>query len=514
MPHSFLTGIDMITVNRMRALEANSEWQGVSRRQLMGNAGAQVTRILWNRKPPKKRVAVFAGLGNNGGDGFVAARHIINKGIDVDLVLMGDPGNISSPEALENWRALCQIDQNIKFHIIRDSKDLRILRKIQANTIIDAMLGTGIGGKLREPIKSVVKSINRRKAYKVAVDAPTGLDPSTGQVLGNATKCDITVTFHDVKPGLEDAKKYTGSVLVADIGIPKSAEEKAGPGDVEMAMPPRKISSHKGQHGRLLIVGGSSKYVGAPALSGLAALRTGVDLATIAAPSETASIVNSFSPDLITTKLPGRDLEPLSLPEILEEIKRSTAVIIGPGVGTSTDTRSAVVELAQTLAEEHSSLPVLFDADGLKLVADKKKLLKDTGWVLSPHAGEFKLLAGESLPEDDAERKRAVASIAKDLGCYILLKSSVDICADPNGKVIANDTGNPGMTVGGTGDVLAGIVGAFLSRGAPSLHTIAGGAFLCGRAGDLCSQEMGYEFAATDVKDKIPSAIAEAREFW
>ncbi|MBS3815007.1 MAG: NAD(P)H-hydrate dehydratase [Hadesarchaea archaeon] len=511
---SLLIGSKMITLSRLRALEINSEWRGVSRRLLMENAGAGVVKELWKRKPPKDRVAVFVGTGNNGGDGMVVARHLLNRGVEVDLVLVGDPRNISSSEALENWSVLCQMSEDINFHVIRDSGDLGSLRKLKASTIIDAMLGAGVKGELREPISSIVESINRRKAYKVAVDTPTGLDPSTGEVLGNATKCDITVTFHDVKPGLENNEKYTGSILVSDIGIPRSASNKAGPGDVEMAVAPRGIGSHKGDNGRLLIIGGSSKFVGAPALAGLASLRAGVDLVTIAAPSEVASVVNSYSPDLITLKLPGSNLEPLSLSEVRSEIDRSTAVLIGPGLGTLPDTGNAVNELAQDLIKEHSELPVIFDADGLKLISKEKSILKDSDWVLTPHAGEFELLSDKELPEDPLERRKAVSSVAQELGCNILLKSSIDICADSSGRVISNDTGNPGMTVGGTGDVLAGVVGTFLSQGSQALSAMAGGAFLCGRAGDICSQEKGYEFTASEVKDNISEALNESKEFW
>lgn len=505
----------MITLERMRALEANSAWRGVSRRLLMENAGAQVVRELWKHNPPEERVAIFAGTGNNGGDGFVAARHIINRGVEVDLVLLGRPLDISSPEAQENWQVLSQMDEEVSFYVVRDSKDIQVLSGVKSDVVIDAMLGTGISGELREPIATAVGSINKRKAYTVAVDVPTGLDPVTGEVRQNASKCDLTVTFQDSKPGLEKGdKEYTGDVVAVDIGIPTVAEKRTGPGDVQMAIPPRMIGSHKGQNGRLLVIGGGSQYAGAPALAGLSALQSGADLVTIAAPSGTADIINSFSPDLITSNLPGEDLEPQAVPELEEDLEKAMAVLIGPGLGTSTETRSAVLDLMNTLIEDYPDLPALLDADGLKIVSEEPDLLEKGNCLATPHAGEFELLSGSELPPEERERVEEVSRVARELNTSILLKAYTDICADPDGRVILNDTGNPGMTVGGTGDVLAGIMGAFLSQGAKPFRAGAAGSFLCGLAGDLCSQEMGYEFTASDVKDKVPTAISNAREYW
>lgn len=504
----------MVNLERMRALEANSEWQGVSRRLLMENAGGNLVREICDRKSPENEVLIFAGKGNNGGDGSVAARHLINRGFIVRHVLLGRPGNITTNSAEENWYILSQMEEDIDLRIIRDSSEIDKL-DIEADIVVDAMLGTGIRGGLREPVASAVDLFNELDAYKIAVDVPTGVDPESGEVLDDSTRCDLTVTFHEIKPGLEKAEdEYTGEVVSADIGIPISAERKAGPGDVEMAIHPRKIGSHKGQNGRLLIVGGSSQYVGAPALAGLAALKSGIDLVTIALPSEKANIVNSFSPDLITYELPGKELEPKALSGVENVLEESTGVIIGPGLGLESSTREAVVELMNILVEKWGDMPVLLDADGLKILSEEPQLLSEAQCVLTPHAGEFELLTGSSLPEDEEERIERVSEASKELNSSILLKSHTDICADSDGEVILNDTGNPGMTVGGTGDVLSGIVGTFLSQGSDPLRSAAAGSFICGLAGDFCREELGYEFTASDVKDRIPIAISKAREYW
>lgn len=504
----------MITLQRMRALEANSAWRGVSRRLLMENAGANLAREICKRVSPEEDVLIFAGKGNNGGDGHVAARRLINESFDVTSVILGRPRNITTTWAEKNWNILSQMEQDLDIHIIRDSTDLE---KIEADPdiVLDAMLGTGIKGELREPIASAVDYFNAIEAYKVAVDVPTGVNPATGKIIDKATECDLTVTFHDSKQGLKEASDdFTGEVVATDIGIPSSAENLAGPGDVEMAIPARAIGSHKGQNGRLLIVGGGSQYVGAPALAGLAALKSGIDLVTIALPTERAKIVNSFSPDLITHSLPGKDLESKAVKEIENLLENSTSMIIGPGLGMKTKTRSAVIDLLKLIKEKWQDLPVLLDADGLKIASEEPELLKEIKCLLTPHAGEFQMLTDSSLPEDELERVEEVSNTAEEFNSTILLKNPVDICAAPDGEVVLNDTGNPGMTVGGTGDVLSGVIGTFLSQGSDPLRAAAAGAFLCGMAGDMCKEEMGYEFTASDVKDKLTKAILKSREYW
>ena len=281
--------------------------------------------------------------------------------------------------------------------------------------------------------------------------------------------------------------------------------------DLLSVLPKRRPESHKGEYGRLLIVGGGSRYIGAPALAGLAALRSGVDLAIIAAPEQAAWTINSFSPDLITIKLPCLDLEPAALPSLNEELKRSNALIVGPGLGTLPSTRDAVIELAKTLRERYRELPVIFDADGLKALASERDLAHGMPWILTPHAMEFKLITGIDLPARLQERVENVKAAAKKLGCLFFLKGYIDVIASPDGRVKTNRTGNPGMTVGGTGDVLVGIVGTFLAQRVELFKAAVAGAWACGRAGDLCYREKGYEFVASDLIEKLPEVFREAR---
>lgn len=289
---------------------------------------------------------------------------------------------------------------------------------------------------------------------------------------------------------------------------PKVRVEKK---DVATVLPERRREAHKGDYGRLLVVGGSSRYVGAPALVALAALRSGVDLAIIAAPEKAAWAINSFSPDIITIKLLCRDLEPAALSELRNEFKSATAVVVGSGIGTLAKTRDAVLELARMLKKEYPRLPALFDADGLKALASERVLPQGMPWVLTPHAREFELLTGVDLPTDIEGRAQQVKVAAKELGCTVLLKAWIDVIASPAGKVKLNYTGNSGMTVGGTGDVLAGVVGAFLSQGVEPFKAAVAGAWACGSAGDLCFKERSYELLASDLVEKLPAVFKEVR---
>jgi NAD(P)H-hydrate epimerase len=244
----------------------------------------------------------------------------------------------------------------------------------------------------------------------------------------------------------------------------------------------------------------------------LAALRSGVDLVTIAAPAETALVISTFSPDLITIKLPSRDFDHAALSELREDLERADALVIGPGLGTAASTQEAVIELARMLAKDHPKLPVLYDADGLKAMATERRLLRNPRWLVTPHAREFELLTGTDLPLDVPGRIEQIRAAAKELGCVVMLKAYVDIIATPGGEAALNETGNPGMTVGGTGDVLVGIIGTFLAQGAEPFRAAVAGAYVCGRAGDLCYQDKNYEFTASDVIEKLPPAFAEIRK--
>ncbi|MCW3981785.1 MAG: NAD(P)H-hydrate dehydratase, partial [Candidatus Bathyarchaeota archaeon] len=339
--------------------------------------------------------------------------------------------------------------------------------------------------------------------FRLAVDTPTGIDSDSGEVLGKAVRADLTVTFHKAKPGLLIAKEHVGELLVKDVGLPRIIEKFAGPGDVALIIEPRDAESHKGDFGRLLIVGGSKTYSGAPALVAMAALRAGVDLVHIAAPEKTAYAISSLSPNLITVKLESSFLSPANLSEIRPYLERATAVVIGPGVELEKDTAKAVEELLIAVEEAH--LPLLLDADGLKAYARFKRPLHVPS-VLTPHTQEFYAITGKELPSTLGKKEQKVAKTAAKLNSVILLKGNTDIISNGQ-RVRLNFTGNPGMTVGGTGDVLSGIVGALLARNQDPFESAVAGAFICGAAGDFAKLAKGYHMIATDLLRWIPKIM-------
>ena len=492
---------EVITTEEMRALDMNSEYFGISRLQLMENAGRNVAVEISARFRPKEAIiAVFCGLGGNGGDGFVAARHLACLGFEVHVILAGREQQIIDENARRNWEALKPLRESVRIY---EAPDASFIPRLKADVLVDALLGIGLKGAPRPPISHMIKTMNESDGFRVAVDVPSGVESETGKVLGEAVKADLTVTFHKPKPGLLKARDYVGELVVRHIGIPPEIEKFAGPGDVRIILKPRRPEAHKGDFGRLLIVGGSETYSGAPTLAALAALRAGVDLVYIAAPKETAYAISSISPDIITLKLEGDHLSMENLPVVKRFLEKATAIVIGPGLGLHKETKEAVKNLISEV--ESLKIPMLLDADGLKSFAESKRKL-ETQAVLTPHAGEYKLLTGEALPESLDERAEAIRKVSQDLDAVLLLKGNIDIISDGY-RTKLNFTGNPGMTVGGTGDVLSGIVGAFLSWGVEPFEAAVAGAFVNGAAGDFVKAEKGYHMVASDLLEWIPKVI-------
>jgi NAD(P)H-hydrate epimerase len=488
----------VISSREMHALEMNAEYYGIELVQLMENAGRHVAAEIAARCTPDKKVVIFCGLGGNGGDGFVAARHLVNMGFDVRVVLAGCGKEISHEAAARNFAAIEFID--VPIHEVSDSSSIP---KVAANVVVDAVLGTGTKGKLKPPIKQLVENINSLVGFKVAVDVPTGIDSDTGKCVGEAVKADVTVTFHLSKSGLAYAKKYVGELVVKDIGLPKMLEKFAGPGDVSLVTRKREPTVHKGEFGRVLVIGGSETYSGAPTLASLAALRAGVDLVFLAAPTKTAHAISSMSPDLITLKLEGEHLKPSSMASLKPYVDSIDAVVLGPGLGLHEETKEFVKICVNTF--EAAGKALVLDADALKAFGEFKRPLKVPS-VLTPHAGEYARLTGQKLSDDVEERLVAVKKTAKELNTVILVKGRVDLICSRNRHKL-NFTGNPGMAVGGTGDILAGIVGALLAQKADAFEAAVAGAFINGAAGDFVVNEIGHHLVATDLLEYIPKVM-------
>ena len=491
---------DFISSKEMHALEVNAEYYGISLLQLMENAGCNIAQEIISRFPKEKEIAIFCGLGGNGGDGFVAARHLLDAGYRVTVILVGKARDINHEAALKNWLILEFLQDKVSLIEVKDSSTIP---QTSADIVVDALLGTGTKGQLKPPIAQTVEYINSLDAFKIAVDVPTGIDSDTGEVLGTAVKANLTVTFHKEKTGLKKAKKYVGELTLAEIGLPKEMEHYTGPGDVYLAKKPRNPTAHKGDFGRLLVIGGSEVYYGAPTLVSLGAMRTGVDLVYLAAPAKAAYAISSMSPDLITVKLEGANLNPGNMETLIPYLSLVDTVALGPGLGLSPETLEFVKLCVKEVEKAGKSL--LLDADGLKAFAKFKRPLK-VPLVLTPHVSEYTILTGETLPENLNERALAMQKTAKKLGAVVLVKGKVDVICDAF-RFKFNFTGNAGMTVGGTGDVLSGIVGGLMAQHIDPFESAVAGAFVNGAAGDFVAEEIGFHMVATDIIDWIPQVL-------
>lgn len=471
--------------------DINAKWLGITPYQLMENAGAGVARVIEEKFGKGLKIAVFSSTGNNGGDGFVAARHLSFEN-NVTLFLVGDEIKIRSDEARHNWEILKHLDF-ITIKVLKDSSQIKPLNLDEFDVIVDALLGAGSKGEPREPIRSAVEKINEYagKAKIVSVDLPSGY-PSDVRV-----KCDFAVTFQWDKEEYRDFKR-----VVAKIGYPKELYHLVGPGDAKFAL--QKKGEHKGQNGKLLVIGGSEDYFGAPYLAAKAASYI-VDLVYLAMPEYSARRIND--PNIILRPFDGKNFTKEDVEDVLTIADGVDAVVLGPGIGEKVETKDFVVEFLRWCEK-----PIVIDADALKAIVDDLDVLKGKKFVLTPHAGEFRILFGEK-PEGNLEEKaKQVMEKARAVNGTILLKGAYDIISD--GKIWRyNKTGNRGMTTGGTGDVLAGIVGALLALGNEPLRAASVGAFLNGIAGDTVKDEMGENFTALDVAKKVPFAIKWVLEF-
>jgi len=493
---------DALTSKEMKAVEMNAEYLGVSKLQLMENAGRAVAEAVKERFGKKSKVTVVCGLGGNGGDGFVAARHLTGAGYNVGVILLGRPENIRSEEADHNWKAIHQMRDSLDISEIHDSAEIEPLK---GDIVIDALIGTGVRGTLSSPYKEMVGAINDAKGFKIAVDIPTGVESDTGNAHGVAVSADVTLTFHKPKTGLTKESTNIGQLLTCPIGVPPEAELYAGPGDVFLTVKKRAPDAHKGDFGRLLVIGGSETYSGAPALTAMGAYAAGVDIVYVAAPETAAPIVAGFSPSLITLKLKGSRLTSRNMDKLEEFYERVDAVAIGPGLGVHDETAGAVRTIIGDIEERR--LPVLLDADALKSYPQREKI--STEAMFTPHEKEFEILTGKTPGRRLGERGETVRKEAAKLGATILLKGSVDLVSDGD-RTRYNWTGNPGMTVGGTGDVLSGVAAGFMAMGSKPFQAAVAGAFVNGAAGDAAFLEKGYHLEPMDLIRGIPKVIEDA----
>ena len=487
---------------------------------LMENAGLQTVQIIRKLLPniENKAVCVFSGKGNNGGDGFVVARHLSNLKADVKVFLLAKKDEISGDaktnmSILENMgQKIDLIDENYCFddlHAFLSESDL----------IIDAVFGTGFRGIPGQPAAGVIELINSSGKPVVAVDIPSGLQADSGHVEGLCIKATCTVTFGLPKLGLvqEPGASYTGKLHVADISIPaflynsESLRRQLLTRDLVCGwFQPRQAASNKGNYGRVLIVAGSRGMTGAACLAAMSAARAGAGLVTLAVPSGVQKLVASKLTEIMTVALPESPEQTIgseALDEIAALMQSFDVIAIGPGITTHPETVSFVKRILPVL-----KIPCVLDADGLNCLAGYTEVFKLTSapLVLTPHPGEMGRLTDKTTAQIQQQRLETTEKAAREWGAVLLLKGASTIVASPDSRVYINTTGNPGMATGGAGDVLTGIIAGLIAQGLNPFDAAGAGAYLHGLAGDLAVRQKGCRgLVAGDILDFLPDAILE-----
>lgn len=480
------------TPKQMKTIEANSEKNGVPCRTLMENAGGALTMLIYkiSRESDLSSGVVFiCGSGNNGGDGFVAARSIAENGIPVTVVLVcGDP---STELAANEYCELSGV-KGVEVFDFDGSDDSVLERFSSAAIIVDAVFGTGFHGYLPPQVKECFEYAEKCSGLKIAADTPSGGDCLRGTVAEGTMKCAYTVTFGFTKVGmlLQPLSDYCGEIVAADIGftdkccrdveyLPTLFDDKAA----SVLFPKRAKNSHKGNFGRLLNVAGCARMSGAAALSTTAALRAGVGLVTLAATETVISRIASAMPEAMYLPLPedggAADI-------IIKESIDKTAVSIGCGLSVTKETRAVVKKVIKEAA-----CPVILDADGINCIADNIDIIKDTKnkLIITPHVGELSRLMGIPPAKVAVDRLTIAVNLAREYGAVVVAKGVPTFVAG-NGKAYVIPAGNPGLSRGGSGDVLTGIIAAFCARGLAPIDAAAAGVYVHGIAADLAADEL------------------------
>lgn len=462
---------------RMKIIDANSEWFGTPIARLMDNAGRAVAK---EANALGDSFVVVCGPGNNGGDGFSAARYLKSK---PQIFYLREP---EGDEAYENFLRA----KNYRPILLTGGTLVQLKKALgSCDVAIDAIFGTGIEGGIREPARSAILAINASKAKVVSIDVPSGVNPDSGKSSDASVDADLTVALHAVKQGVKKSKS-SGKIKLADIGIPKKAETHVGRGDFRYCYPKRADNAHKGQAGRVLVLGGSENYVGAPYFAATAALKAGCDLSYVFSPALIAYKISTISPDLIVYSANSQDnLEKADVKKIPAEYD---VACIGNGLGLSDDSLS----FASAFIRKNKK-PIVIDADALSALSEIDTLGKNV--VLTPHAGEFKKIFSKEATEKNLKK------ISEKYEFTILLKGPVDLIAQ-QGKLIYNDSGNSYMSKGGSGDILAGLCAGLLAQGVEPGYSAALAALLNGVAGDLAYVKKSIAMTASDILDEVGTA--------
>ncbi len=499
--------LKILSADQIKALDACTiQSEPIASIDLMERAGQAFVSWFCRQIDPVKTVGIICGTGNNGGDGLVIARLLLEYNYKVEVWIVKGQSK-SSPDFLANYNRLTS---KLSLHEIQDENDLIKITFDNHDVLVDALFGTGLSRSLSGIYESVISRLNKVKAYRIAVDVPSGLlidAPSTGTVF----KADFTLTFQLPKLAflLPENFSLVGNWQAVRIGLDKNCIDSARTDsfmiekkDVKAMVKPRHKFDHKGDNGKALLIAGSQGKMGAAVLAARAAMRTGLGLLTCHVPKAGLNIVQSSVPESMAI-VDGHDehFTNLSIDASVD------AIGIGPGLGLHTETMHAFEKLL-----ERSVKPLIIDADAITLLANKPALqhLLPPNSILTPHPGEFKRLVGDW--GNDFDRLEKQKKFARDIKGFVVLKGAHTSIATPDGKVYFNSSGNPGMATAGSGDVLTGMLTSLVAQGYPMLEAVMMGVYLHGLAGDLAARKIGEQsMLASDIIDFIPQAYHDLR---
>lgn len=505
----------VVTAAEMAEMDRRTiEEIGVSGMVLMENAGREVVAVVREivGEVRHKKIAIFCGKGNNGGDGYVVARYLSDAGARVACYLLGEHKDVKG-DAATNLKALERL--GVKVNEAKGAEHIKSARG--AHLVVDGLLGTGVSGPLRGFIGDVVEEINAMQAPVVAIDLPTGVESDTGAVPGACVKATTTVTMACKKRGLvfSPGREHAGQIRVVDIGIPSRVMRESGVTCFEVTreyvksvLPKRKRDTYKSKCGQILVLAGSAGMTGAATLSSAATLRVGAGLTILGIPRGLNPILEEKLTEVMTLPLPETSVQSLSYEgrtQIAEKLAWAHVLAVGPGLSTHEDS----VKLMNCLVDKFDG-PVVIDADGLNCLSQNpEKIAQARGeLVLTPHPGELARLTGKSAKDIVKEPIEAARASAQKLNCILVLKGAPTVVAAPDGQVFINSSGNPGMATGGMGDVLTGVIAGLIGQGMSPLDGTIAGVYLHGLAGDLAAAEMGYAgLIAGDVLHHLPKTL-------
>lgn len=510
----------ILTAEQMREADRRTiDGLGLSGQLLMESAGrAVVSEILrrYHHLAPGP-VLVLCGKGNNGGDGLVVTRTLLQHGWQVKTLILTEEAALGGDPRL-CLEILQRLNVPVEFAKDESEAEAALARLPMVALVVDALIGTGLSSPVSRHYAAVIDAVNRWPVPKVAIDIPSGLDATTGAICGSVIAADLTVTLAAPKLGqvIYPGVACCGELVVAEIGIPQTSLDELAIGillereDLRSIIPPRPASGHKGTFGHLLLVAGSCGKSGAAALAAEAALRSGVGLVTVASPASVQAVLAIKLTEAMTAPLDedSGSLSETALSKISELWQGKEALALGPGLGRSLETGALIRKVIATCP-----LPLVLDADALFALAGHEEVLAERPvgtTILTPHPGEMAHLLGISISEVEVDRVGTALRFAEDQGVILVLKGARTIIASPDGGIMINPTGHAGMASAGMGDLLTGIIAAFLCQGAPPLAAAAAGVWLHGRSADRLRSRFGDAgLLASDLLSEIPAARAE-----